>query len=512
MRRIVGIGALLLASGSFSGCGDDASGGSSPTIVATEVVGSRLLLVDSANDEVAWLDVTAKKPEPVLVRAGLPSDPIAVEHHSGSDDLLVLCRSSSDSVETDEAGVLVVVDEKGINRSYGLGTRYDTMEQSDDGRYVLLYTTGTHGDVLFSNPNDITIVDTDPGTDTPLMQRTLKTVGESPTRVVFSPELQVGGMPLRLAIILYASNVVLIDLDHMDDPTLPAYTVRLSSPAQLTQAVFSPKEGRIYLRGEASADLYMLQLVLGGADVENWFEPVLNQIGMGSIVQDVMRFDLGDGERLLAPAEDKVILVEVDSSNVTTLDLETSASNVLPFEQEGKSYAMLYGSGSTSVSFVDLSGIEDRPQHSVEHVAVSSGYSSLRQITDHEVLVQCSDGSFSVLDLYERTVAPIRSSAGAAQADDPVCDVERRRVWLAPEGIPTLGFIDLDGLQPREIRLDAAIDRLWLVPHPERPRIVVTHSGDPGYLTLVDAAEPSRKTAISLRGYLKAGVLDRGDD
>ena len=511
MRRLLGGGALLYASGLLWACSDDVdSFDRAPTIMATEVVGSKLVLVDSGSDEIDWLSVAGTNPRPELDRHRLPATPVVVQSRNGASELLVLCRVDSDAEEDEAVGMLVVADADGIDRRYELGTRYDSIQQSKDGRYAFLSTTGSTGTSILSNPNDITIVDLQADSSVESMQRTLTSQGESPRAVVFSPELAVDGAPLRLALVLYPSGVTLIDLAHLDDPEFPTFRVQLPSAAQLTQAVFSPEEGRIYLRGESSSDLFLLQLIPSDPGIENRFEPVLNQIGMRSNVSDLIRFDLGSGERLLATAGAQVLLVDVSSSQVTALDLNTSASKMMEFDQDGQPYAMLYQIGSATVSFVDLSGIEERPQHSVEHVPIQGTYTSLQRLTESEVLLKVGGTGISILNLQTRTVAPIRSSAALTQA--PVFDEAMRKVWIAPDASDTIAVFGLDGLQPQELRLDSKVERLLVVPNEDSPKVVVLHPSSFGYLTLIDATAPSRKTAVSLRGYLHEGALDKGED
>jgi hypothetical protein len=49
------------------------------------------------------------------------------------------------------------------------------------------------------------------------------------------------------------------------------------------------------------------------------------------------------------------------------------------------------------------------------------------------------------------------------------------------------------------------------VPLLESGRLVVMHPSEIGHLTVLDADEPTREAARSVRGFLAAGLLNRGE-
>jgi hypothetical protein len=49
------------------------------------------------------------------------------------------------------------------------------------------------------------------------------------------------------------------------------------------------------------------------------------------------------------------------------------------------------------------------------------------------------------------------------------------------------------------------------VPMFDAGHVVILHQGSIGYLTVLDADRPTREYARSLRGFLVADLLDRGE-
>jgi hypothetical protein len=158
--------------------------------------------------------------------------------------------------------------------------------------------------------------------------------------------------------------------------------------------------------------------------------------------------------------------------------------------------------------FLDLADVEARGSRNVEEVALEQPIAKLIALPEEQrVLVLHPAEGVSVVDLVNRTVSPL--SSATALVDAPF-DAERHRLWVGPSGQPRVGRLDLTSGDTHELLLDANITTL--VPMFDAGRLAVVH-GDPegvGYVTLIDAKNPSRETATSIRGFAIAGLLDRG--
>lgn len=523
LKRTLGYGtsacwaAALL--GSVFGCGQaDPEMGKQVTLLAPAVTGSELVLVEPERSRSLWLGVGAGSPEAKVTERSVPEAPVLLEKRKGSDELLLLCQRP-ESENADSGGQLVVLGPDGIERSYELGARYNRITQSEDGRFAFLSTRQTESaGTLYFNPDDVSIVDldADPGKNNP-SQRTLSSGGETLSGTFVSPELEIAGKKRRLGVILFESRLSILDLSH---PGRAEWTAKLAGPdatgggVGLEQALFAGQS--IYVRGRQARDVYVLGLgskTPEGAD-GNDFGFSLNQPGAGQPTSDI---ELFEGQLLLATTYTTALLaMDLGSSKLTTIELGTRATSIVPFvtvEQDGteRSQALLFEPGQRVVSFLELSGLTERKERNLETVVLPDGIETVTELEDHRLLVTHSGTGLSVIDLLTRGVTLIKSPVHLSQGSVLV-DAEHDRVWLAATEQSRVGFFDLEGLQPREVVLDAPLQFAGLVEGTEGHKLVLTHASAFGYLTIVDAEEPKRQTAVSLRGYLVDGILDRGDD
>jgi hypothetical protein len=122
------------------------------------------------------------------------------------------------------------------------------------------------------------------------------------------------------------------------------------------------------------------------------------------------------------------------------------------------------------------------------------------------VLILHGSEGVSLLDLEGRTISPITSNAVLT---DALFDAARGQLWVAPQNQRFVGLLDLATGDTPEILLDAEVDKV--VPMFDAGHVVILHQGSIGYLTVLDADRPTREYARSLRGFLVADLLDRGE-
>ena len=351
-----------------AGCGGQREQVSAPLeLLAPGVVDDQLVMVEGAGSRGYWLDVGRAEPEAKATQRSLPQRPILMQPRPGEQELLVLCQRP-ESEEEGPGGELVVLDAEGVDRSYELGTRYNRLIVSEDGQYAFLYTgTDAEQGSLFFNADDVSILDLSKSAsakDNP-SQRTLSSGGEQLGKIVVSPEMELAGERRRLGVVLFQSRLSLLDLTH---PGRPEWTARLAagegdlSVVGLDQALFSEKTGRIYVRGTQSSDVYVLQLGEneGGAEGSNDFGFSLNQLGAGQPTSDIALFEGEETELLLATTySSSLLLIDTGSARLTTIELGTGASKIIPFVTESAGseqvQALLLEMQQTPATFSPLS-------------------------------------------------------------------------------------------------------------------------------------------------------------
>jgi hypothetical protein len=501
-----------------------------PVLLPPVALQSQLALVETSNARVFFIDPA--QPEGRARVATVAKAPVLAARRNGKDELLVLSRGErGEPGVTPEPAALTVLspDPATAPRVMPLGSRFNALDQSDDGRFLVAHfgpQTNT-GDALF-NPNEIALVDL--MASNPVVPRTIRSFGSVPAGVAFSPPMNLPDGPRNLAVILSQSFVTLLDLDH---PTRSEITVPLTLPddhraLQPVQVLFEPNDPAIYVRADGANDIYALRLLPVDASERapdgNDFTPALSQLGAGSGPADMALYDSADGPRLLvvSTGSSDAFVIDARTSRSTRIALDEPASRIDLFEGAGpgdpksRSRALLIGTGlaSRSIGFLDLDELEllgrrNLDSRSMGAPAVDSLFFPGRGLAVVLHRAQPGTAGVSVIDLAQRTVAPIFAEVppvGLAPSPD--------KIWVSPGSGDRLGFLDLGTLAPGEVRLDAPITAI--IPMAKgadgKSRVVVVHGGDPaGSLTVLDGDRPERATARAMVGFLLQDLLERGD-
>ncbi len=502
---------LLVALSLGTGCGD------SEARTSVDIFGKPLALdehavwIDRASNQALVMDVSRSRPRPEVDAFAVPSNPVVFQRRNRHNELLVLARG-----EAAGDGVLVALGPRGVERRFPLGSRFDTLLQSDDGRYAFVGFAPDRRDdpeSLLFNPNEVAIVDLDEGGADAVYRRSLRGLGSAPRSAAFSPEMDLGGEKRRVAVVLFDSHVSLVDLNH---PDRPEYTVELSRGAsiELNQVRFSAEQRRIYLLGGNSNDIYVLTLLPASANRVNDFEPSLNQLGASSRPSDMVLYGEEDERRLLAVSGSKALVIEAGSNRITEVALQASANRILlfegtsPFDDEVEPRALLYQQGGSTVSFLNLVGVEERTTRNVELLPISGGIESVIGLEDNRVVI-LRQGGVSLLDLESRSASELST---AVNFSSTVTSPELQRLWIRPDGYSALAYLDFDEQRstPGQVSLDEPAQHLLLFTNGDRPRVGVTHEDAGGAVTLLDARRPDDlDRAVTLRGFFYTYLLDR---
>jgi len=484
------------------------------------------VVVVEKNDPAAYV-VDVASPELGVARVPLGTDPVLAVARAGHDEVLVLTRGERgrDGVAPEDASLAVVAPgaDDAPSRTYRLGSRFNALAQSDDGRFAIaFFDRGDATGSVLVNPNEIAVVDldADPAETNPV-PRTVRSFGGFPNAIVFSPSLPLPEGPRTLAVVLSDQYVTLLDLDHLDRSEI---TVPLTLPEDAhavlpEQVVFDTSDPTVYVRARASDDVFALRLgaVPPGERISNDFRPQLSQLAAGRGPADMALFDAPDGRRLLvtSPGSLDARVIDVRSSRVTTIPLGTPAGHILlfsavaPGDPKPGPRALLLGSGP-AVAFLDLEGIEDKTSRNVDVRPLAAGMSHvLPRLDQGQVIVMHGGGGvgLSVIDLGRRTSAPILAELPLSGSS---WTVDGERLWVAPKGSDRAAFLELGSYSPGEVRLDTPLAGLVPLPAGDGPApVVLLHATFGGHLTVLDPLAPDREHARTLRGFLLADLLER---
>ncbi len=504
LKAIVGMSLCLAAA-----CGDQAERQPVRVFQSPAALDEQVVWIDRSGNRALMLDVSARTPEPEVTAHSVASNPVALTRRNQHNELLLLARGASSG-----DGILTVLGPKGVDREYALGSRFNHVSQSQDGRFAIARfgEENLDDESLLFNPSEIAVVDLDEDEDDGVTLRSLRSLGSTIRDVQFSPPMEVAGETRRIAVVLFASHVSLLDLNH---PDRPEYTVELSlgSNIGLQSVRFSPDEQRIYLTGTQSNDIYVLTLLPASGNRTNDFEPSRNQLGAGARPLDMQLYQSGSETRLLATSGNEALVIQSSSNRVTRIPLESPADRILlyegrtPFDEAIEQRALLYRLGSDILTFLDLDDVEERRTRNLELLSVSGGVSQLTPLQNNLVLLMLTNG-LGLLDLDGRSASELSSQVDLSTA---VASLELNRLWIRPQGRAALAYLDFsDGKSsPGQVALDAPVQDLLVFSNMDRKRVVVTHDSAGGAVTILSAEDPEDKQqSLTLRGFFYSNLFD----
>lgn len=492
------------------------------------VLGTGVLWIDRPSGTAFHLDVAPER-EGTVRSAHLGRTPVFAEPRNTTTEALVLTQGSRGdrNVEPEPARLFVLpAGATEPARTYEVGSPFNAVSQTADGRYAFVYfrPDSTTGRLLF-NPNEVAMIDlaADPSPTNPAL-RTVRSFGGVPNTVLFSPPMMVGGTRRTLAVVLSSAYVTLLDLEH---PEQAEVTVRLTLPEDTrtinpVQVLFDTEDPTLYVRGDDSNDVYVLRLgtVPPPAPGASDLRPTINQLAAGRNPSDMLLIGTGTDRRLLvvSPGSSEARVIDARSNASTVITLDAPADRIYPFTGAAPDdpmttpRALLYSLRGfvQTVTFLDLTNVEARGRQNAETVRLSAGANAVLPLPDRgAVMFSHTSGSsgLSLLDLQRRTTAPIVSEVTLNGAR---FDANQQTLWVAPYGNERVAWVDLRTFHPAELRLDAGAVNILPVPDAGTGRIVVVHGGQSGHVTLLDARDPRRESAVTLHGILLEALFDRG--
>ena len=397
------------------------------------------------------------------------------------------------------------------------------------GQWAIAYTGASAPAAFVQNANELVIFDLSHPGSTP-QPRTIRSLGGTPQRLTFSPNLNLPKGQGRLLVIETDIDVTLLELGS----TSPEVTVPLTSgttaqqvqPAGVVIDSFldssNAAEPRIALR--AANDRNVFTLTLGPSDKFD-FTPIINEVDVGGVPSDIafVRADMGALRvAALVPSTSSAMLVEPDTSITTQVMLPEAYSrlslvtDVVPAGTPGTDVAMLWGAsngGSSGVAYWLLGNTVGQPYFSIEPIAVSRAVRAVDDVTGDatkKVLETASGGNttttdgFFVLDLIQRTASPLVTKSTATLSIAP----DGKRLWAFVRNGTDLAQVDFDTLAPVNRFTDLPIDAVYDVARPAsvggRSLIAIHSQGTIG-ATVFDALNPDDVTARRIPSLLLEG-------
>lgn len=425
--------------------------------------------------------------------------------------LALTVPSSAKEEDIDELLLRYPADGDGEPVTYAVQAPFTSVALSPDLRRAILFFGDTATDEQLHNANQIAIADLRADT---IKNITLNGFGGSLRSVEFPGQLvegeptpvQIGGQQVDIAAFLAASEVVLMDLD---DPELDQVAIPLGADIGFaaSRTLLRPGTPRftdpaLFVLSDLGGEVGMLTLLPETDDAG--FTAQISLISVGQSATDFAFHDTADVPYLITvdAAAAALAFTDIRTQGGFSVSLGAPARRMFLRDGEAGRQVVAWSDGGTRLSTLDLDGIADSLGRKPEFLNIETGIDELVRLDNDRVLIG-SGVRLYVVDFPAQQVTPLSAqspydAAGSALVDD--------RILLGTSGQPWVSTVDTRTLNPESMLLDDPISQFHHLPGPGR--IVVTHADPVGHLTVIDPADPSRKTSHVHWGFLLQGALD----
>lgn len=409
--------------------------------------------------------------------------------------------------------------------AYPVGSPFDRLAISQDGTVAVAYFSagGAGADGYFRNPNELAIIHLDqpPGDGNPVL-RTVRSFGSAPDGIVLSPPMIIPGAeddtPRIFAFVLAQNNLTMLDATH---PERREVSIRLDlggAPVQPREIVFAPDTATAYLRSDNARDVLeiLLQAEPGVASDarDNDYQPALAELGAGGGPADIAVYDDAAGRRMVlaaTPGTRELVVIDADTGEFDTVPVSDPVDRILLFPNAPGALPRIAVLASLAsrlprVHIMHLDGInDDLVRADLATVALSEPVLDVVPVPGREIGMLVHDTGRTVLGLLDVALGSVTPLEGIGQLDTYAFSPDGAYLIGATEGVPRVGFLDLDNLHPSDLRLDDSPARVLTMANGS---IFVDH-GDPfGRATILPAATATRSQTRVLTGFLLADIFD----
>lgn len=510
---------LAFAVTAVTGCDEDYSTDAPPVTSAPSV---------QVHDGAWLLQFPGSDDIHVVRRSGAAVDHERLELGRPIRELVPVSDGRLLALDTEEPRLFVLREGQAAPQVVTLGTVYDRVTPSPDGRFAIAWfspsSNGPAGSILF-NPNAISVIDLQAN---PPTVRELRLSGPRPQWIQFSPELTFADPDdaRTFAVVAGASAISLVDLtttDAADQQRL----IRLSDPASSVtlspqSVVFSsddpsdPNDVFAFVLAWGSPELFAINLLPADPSTGRMLQPAINQLALPGQPVAMYPYEVAGTEKLLVTTSAAALgVVDVATGNVTTVTTDRQLNQALTYTLEStggaRPEAILYRRADRVVFFADLTTIERQGSGALRArpiagaVDLVSAVDAVAGSRQRAIAHYTGGGGLSVLDLELRSETPVPSRL--ALGDYAIAGDYFYTVVAESARMAVLGLGD-DGVSV-EVDLPAAGSRV--VPLPASNAVLVTHPGDSGWFSVLAMEDLAGGPIAEFRGIAYEGYLDRSE-
>jgi DNA-binding beta-propeller fold protein YncE len=488
-------------------------------------VGDRQVYVSNTAQRAVALDPVRDGDE---IRLDISVQPVGTEPGASA----VATDGETYYVVDEENEVLGIVDSASGDRTeVELDSAFDRIAVDPHGDFLVLYFSGdSDGTIVARNLNEIGVVDL--RSNTPSAE--FLTLASRPRAIEFAPPFTLEGNDQRMAAVLSANEVTILDLEELAEPEDALREVPLTiseadqvkTPRSIAFDV-TPADGeedvvRVYVLADNSSDI--TEITVQPAVLEDSprkLDLAVNQLAAGQNPVAMELLELPAGSRLLAidGNQPRFTIVDVASGEGATFDLPmTQAARSMKVytttiqedgEEVPETRVLAYSPGSALVSVIRpetiaVAGDEPTLGRSVEAVRLErrpqriefADEASDRALVFHDG----AQAGFTILDLRKNVDIPIQ---GGTLRD---VHFDGTFAYATFQTLNNFTVFGLDG-HPTNFDLPRSGQDIFL--DVEDELLLVRHNDPLGMFTVLDANEPTPENARVYEGVFTHELLDQ---
>lgn len=404
---------------------------------------------------------------------------------------------------------------------------YDRLDVDPHGEFLLMRFSGVlTGQVVARNLNELAIVDLR-GNEP---QAVFVTLPGRPLHVFYAAPFSLGGQERRLAAVLTANDILVVDLDGADDRAVQRVPLTISQAEAQRRpeiAIFDvvpreerPDEVRLFVLSRQSSDITEVDIRLSN-DEARPFRLSVNQHVGGNTPSRMVLLDIPEvGPRLIVldAVQPRFTVVDILSATSATFSLESSrpGSGMLVFtavveEPDGSVYEeerILVWSTDSEIasvirpSIISLGGEQPTLGRSVESILLPARPTRVEipegQAQQAIAFHAGSSSGFSLINLRRHFAVPIQ---GGGIRD---LHYDGQLAWVVYQSLPNLTVVGEDG-HPQSFELPEPGARLMLDDRTDA--LIVQHEGALGRFTVLDATAPTPARATVYENLFLDGFI-----
>lgn len=520
----------LIALVSFTACDDrHVAWERDRAVLGPIAMKDQVAYVDNARDRVIVIDTDGEVP--AIRRWAIGRTAIFATTTPDKQHLAVITRGEEAVVkgQIDEDPTLWLIDVANPEAdplAYAVGSPFDRLAISGDGRVAVAYFSDAGPDAsgFFRNPNEMAIIDLarEPAEDNPVL-KTVRSFGSVPDGVVLSPPMAVPGAddptPRVFAFVLALNNVTIIDATYPERDEVSIRLDQAGSQVRPREVVFAPNSASAYLRSDNASDV--LEILIGfdapveGNPTANDYRPALAELGAGGGPADIAVYDDADSRRLVlaaTPNTREIIIIDADTAQFATVATPDPVDRVILFPQGDDvvpQIALLASIGSRlpRVHLLSLTGItDDLVVTDLETIELDHPVLDVLPVPGRALGMIVHDDDRTVLGLLDVAIGSVSPLQGVGKLDSYAFSVNGGYLVGATDGVPRVGFLELDNLHPSDMRLDDDPRTVFSLTN---GAVYIDH-GDPfGRATVMPAPASKRSESHVLTGFMLTGLLDQ---